>query len=241
MIGDAWADLVLGGACAGCGAPGRIVCRSCLEELPAGARDAWPTPTPPGLVRPTAVGEYAGLLKALVVGLKERRQLAAVPVLAVLLADAVALHGAGPGGAPLILVPVPSRPSSVRARGQDSTRAITTAAAGVIRRRGGTAEVVPLLRTRPGLADQAGLDARARAANLAGAFAVDTSRLRRLARRRTHARVVVCDDVITSGATAREAQRALESVGVRPVGVAAVAATARRFVAPGLSLGVTAP
>jgi orotate phosphoribosyltransferase len=52
--------------------------------------------------------------------------------------------------------------------------------------------------------------------------------LRHLGTVRPRARLVVCDDVITTGATAREAQRALETVGLHVAAIAAVAATQRR-------------
>jgi predicted amidophosphoribosyltransferase len=70
--------------------------------------------------------------------------------------------------------------------------------------------------------DQSTLDARARAANLAG------SMVARPTRRGSQAALVVVDDVLTTGSTVREAQRALEAAGLRVAGVATVAATRRR-------------
>ncbi|MDZ5621195.1 ComF family protein [Nocardioides bizhenqiangii] len=222
---DAGADLLLGSACVGCGEPGRVLCPDCRAGLPEGAATAWPTPTPAGLARPFATGPYEGTLRAMVVGHKERRLLGLTRPLGDLLAASV-LTAAGPS-APLLLVPVPSRPAAVRARGHDPTLAMTRHAARALRATDRDVAVARLLRTRPGVADQAGLDAGQRHANLAGSMASPARAVRRWAGRRAH--VVVCDDVITTGATAREAQRALEAAGLAVLGVAAVAATPRRL------------
>lgn len=130
--------------------------------------------------------------------------------------------------ADLLLVPVPSRPGSIRQRGHDPTTKLVRAAATCLTTWGTSATCVPLLRTRPGVADQAGLDAGARALNLAGAFRTHAPAVRRLARAGRPLHVVVCDDVLTTGATAAEAQRALRAVGLPPLAVVAVAATRRR-------------
>lgn len=233
-LADGFGDLVLGSACLGCGRPGRALCRPCRAALPASAAPHWPTPTPPGLVPPYAVGAYEDTLRTLVLAHKERRVLALARPLGGLLAASVAqaLADARAAGG-VVLVPVPSRPRAVRERGHDPTAAMVRAAAAALRR---DHDVVTarLLRVRPGLVDQAGLDAGARAANLAGSMAVSGDVVRRLGRRCPRAHVVVCDDVVTTGATLREAQRALEAVGLPVLAAATVAATARKVRRPNL-------
>jgi predicted amidophosphoribosyltransferase len=224
---DAALDLFLGSRCAGCGRPGRMLCPDCRGGLSASAAPVWPTPVPVGLVQPWAAEEYDGVVRALVVGHKDRGQWGHRRVLAQLLATAVRAAAAGLDPAvPLVLVPVPSRPGAGRQRGYDATGALTRAAAAVVRRER-RAAVVPLLVSR-GAADQAGLGAAGRAANVHHSMRCRAGALARTARRWPSAYVMVCDDVVTTGATAREAQRALEAVGVPPVAVAAVAATRRR-------------
>ena len=154
---DAGADLLLGSACVGCGAPGRVLCADCRSGLPSGAVEAWPTPTPFGLAPPYATGAYDGTLRAMVVGHKESRLLGLTRPLGELLATSV-LAAAGPS-APLLLVPVPSRPAAVRARGHDPTLAMTRRAARTLRSAGRQVAVARLLRSRPGVTDQAGLHA----------------------------------------------------------------------------------
>ncbi|MET1060948.1 MAG: ComF family protein [Nocardioides sp.] len=219
-------DLLTGSACAGCGDPGRLLCPACGRTLRGLAGPVRPTPCPSGLAGCWAAGEYAGLLRALVLGHKEHAQLGLRRPLGELLAGAVA-GLTGPSPTPLVLVPVPSRASTVRARGHDATYALTAAAGAALRAREYDAEVARLLRVGR-VRDQAGLDAGARAANLAGSMHCPTGPLRRLARGRPRGLVVVCDDVLTTGATAREAQRALEASGLSVLGIATVAATRRR-------------
>jgi predicted amidophosphoribosyltransferase len=220
---DSFLDLVLGGGCVGCRRPGRALCRGCAAHLPDEPFPAWPTPTPAGLAFPWAGAAYVDLVRAMVVAHKERRVFALRRPLARLLAAAVAPSVDGP----VVLVPVPSRPGTVRARGHDPTYALTRTAALDLRRQGYAVTTARLLVSRGGVVDQAGLAAAARAANLAGSMACPSHAVARLAGRRL--RAVVCDDVLTTGATAREAQRALEVAGLQVSGIAAAAATPRRL------------
>jgi predicted amidophosphoribosyltransferase len=188
------------------------------------------------MVAPWASAEYADVARALVVGHKERAMHGLRRPLSGLLARAVlaAVEDAGARDRPIVLVPVPSRPATVRARGHDPTRTITRYAAARLRRLGYDARAASMLRLRRRVADQAGLDATARAANLSGSMWCPSRSLRQLSRalrgRRTDVVIVVCDDVLTTGSTAREAQRALEASGLDVLAVAVVAATRRRVV-----------
>jgi predicted amidophosphoribosyltransferase len=226
-------DLFVGSRCVGCDRAGRMLCPTCRAALSRRAVIAWPTPVPDGLVTPWATETYDGAVRALVTGHKDRGQWSHRRVLAELLAEAV--RGATAHldhDAPLLLVPVPSRPGAGRQRGYEATAALVRAAASRLRSER-TVVAAPILVSR-GAADQAGLDAAGRAANVRHSMHCPSAALSRVARRWPRAYVVVCDDVVTTGASAREAQRALESVGLAPVSIAAVAATRRMTRAVGL-------
>ncbi len=225
---DVVLDLAVGSSCVGCALPGRMMCARCRSLLPVVARVRWPRPTPAGLATPWSVADYDGAVRAMVVGHKDRGQFSFARVLADLLVVAVRA-AAGSSRAPLVLVPVPSRPGSSRRRGYDPMGTLVRLAVAGLRAESYDVTSAPLLVSSRRVLDQAGLSASQRASNLAGSMSCPSPRLARLARRRSQARVVVCDDVLTTGASAAEAQRALRAVGLPPVAIATVAATRRRF------------
>ncbi|MEV8587913.1 ComF family protein [Streptomyces sp. NPDC051180] len=204
--------LVLPVACGGCGRPRTELCPSCAAELTAqGPSRVRPTPEPEGLPVVHAAAPYADAVRALLLAHKERGALALARPLGAALAAAVEAAAGGlraPAATPLLLVPMPSSRRSVRARGHDPTRRIALAAAARLRRSGRAARVVPVLRQRRHVADQAGLGAAGRLANLAGALEVVPGGARLL----TAGRVVLVDDLMTTGASLAEGARALGAV-----------------------------
>lgn len=233
---DALLDLLLGSTCAVCSRPGRVLCAACHDALPRTPYECRPSPSPPGLARPTAVGEYAGAVKSLVNAHKEGRRFALAAPLGDLLASAVLGHS---GTGRLVLVPVPSRGAVVRRRGHDPLLRMTRRAARSLRGLGADAVVARMLRSARATRDQAGLGAADRADNLRGSLVGPRTPPAGLS---GGVRVVVVDDVITTGSTLREAQRALEAAGVPVHGLAVVAATRRtRSVPAGPRPATTGP
>ena len=239
-------DLILPQPCAGCGTPPGLVCPACEEALAGPARSCLPSPAPSGLPPPFAVAPYAGAVRQLIVAHKERGLTGLARPLGVALARAALAAAESTGtSAPIVLVPVPSSRESVRRRGHDPTLRIAREAAreamraatevrgtarvpvrGAGHRPGERAEVscVPALRHQRRVADQAGLTAPDRAANLAGAL---------------HARLdlngvsaIIVDDVVTSGSTLTEAARALRAAGATVPAAAVIAATERHIGGP---------
>lgn len=231
QVWDVCLDLLLGSCCVACDRPGRSLCPACRDRLPPAPRVARPTPCPVGLAPAMAGGDYADVLERLVLAHKEERVLSLARPLGDVLAGVVAglVREVGCGSGPLALVPVPSRPAVVRRRGHDPVLRMSRRAAALLRRSGTAVSVARLLEPARTVADQAGLGAEQRVANVSGAL-----RVRRrfppgsAAGPAAGAAHVVVDDVLTTGATAREAQRALEEAGRTVLGVAVVAATRRR-------------
>lgn len=193
-------------ACPGCGALDVAVCAACrsllLIDPVRGMLDGVPL---------VAAAEYAGAVRALVVDCKEHGGRATARALGAGLALAL---GELPEAA---LVRVPSSRAGMRRRGFDPLALMV---------RGAGRRALPLRRVSSARDDGAQkertVDERAAAAH--GSLALPARAARALAGRP----VVVVDDVVTSGATAREAVRALRAAGYEPVGIAAVARAARR-------------
>lgn len=198
-----------------------MLCPACCRLL--AVPFSWrPDPCPPGLPRLMAASSYDGPVRAALLAHKEHGRRGLGRPLGAALGRAVAGVDGRRG---VVLVPVPSSRAAVRARGDDHARRLALAAA----RELPGARALPLLVPARAVADQSGLDARQRTANLAGAL--------RARQPLDGVPVVVVDDVVTTGATLAEAVRALRAAGADVRGAAVVAATARRGGAGRRSLG----
>lgn len=175
-------ELLLPQACAGCRSPGQLLCDECRRRLAAPPQRVFPKAPPHAPV--FALGPYADPHRGVIIAMKERRNLAvrkyAGAVLAAAL-DFLEARGEIPDDA--VLVPAPTRARSARARGGDPVEQVCRATG---------RRVAPVLALDPRAADQSGLDEAGRKANLSGRVRITGV---------PQGRVVVVDDVVTTGAT----------------------------------------
>ncbi|CAB4920147.1 unannotated protein [freshwater metagenome] len=207
-------DLLVPQECVHCARPGRSLCSACTQELNGRGHRVDPNPVPPGLPPAFSISEYSGVARSVVLAHKERGVRSLTRPLGWALARAVAATGYGS----VMLVPIPSSRQSRAIRGEDTVGLLAHCAARDLTAAGMRADVQPVLRQVRARLDQSGLGQAARTTNLAYAFVARPWR--------PSGAVILVDDVITTGATLAEGARALRAIGVRPVAVATVAATA---------------
>ncbi|MBN7793004.1 ComF family protein [Microbacterium esteraromaticum] len=209
MDADGWARLgrealafLLAATCPGCDLPGALLCDSCRSLL---APQPIRVSTPQGLAVRAAL-TYEGVVARSIRRLKEDGATMLAHPLGAAVAGILAEADAA-------VVPVPTSRAAYRRRGYRVPELL-------VRRAGLRAHRMLASARRTG--DQRALDREARARNVAGSL-----RVRGGAEPGT--RVVIFDDVVTTGATLDEAARALRAAGLNPIGAVALAATPRRI------------
>lgn len=203
-------DLVFPASCVGCRTAGPPLCAQCL---PCG-----PPVRPPVLPRlpVLAAGSYADALRAALLAYKERGRGDLAAPLGGLLAGALGHLLEQVRAVPEMRVVVVAIPSSRGVRGARGGDPLARLAGRAARAQGLRRAVDALWVARP-VQDSAGLGRAERRRNLDHAY------LARPAPPGTAA--VLVDDIVTSGATLREATRALTARGWPVLGAAVVAAT----------------
>lgn len=197
--------------CAGCGADDRALCDSCREAIVPEVSSRLVADD----LRVWSALEYHGVARSVMLALKRDGRADAARFLAPALAAAVVAAAPSPAG--IVVVAVPGTRAGFRRRGYDPVRLLLA--------RAGLGSLRVFAPARPHRAQKL-LDVEERATNLRGAF-----RLRRAVAGR---RILIVDDVVTSGATLREVAGVLRSAGAEVVGAAVVASTPKLYGHPQL-------
>lgn len=190
-------------------APPRCLACGAIDPGPFCGLCGEPAVTPPAFldgVPLVAGGAYAGSLSAAIRRFKYQRSPQLSGPLSSWLAPRIA--AAVPPG--LCWVPVPLHPERLAERGYNQAALL---AAGLARRLAGTARPRLLFRTR-GTAHQARLSRSERQRNVRDAFSLHG---------RPPARVILVDDVVTTGATVRGCVEVLGRAGVAVVAIVTLA------------------
>ncbi len=201
--------LLLPVSCAGCDEPDIGLCERCVLAL---------VPTPRRQVVPAVGGAltvwsglaFEGVAARVLRAIKEEGRTGLARALTPALEAALAHAGIG---GHVVLVPLPTSRAAYRRRGFRVPDLL-------VRRTG--RPPTRLLRHARRTGDQRGLGREARRSNVDGSLVARPGVAR-------GARVVLVDDVVTTGATLAEAARAMRAAGADVLGAVTVAATPRNF------------
>jgi ComF family protein len=204
---DCWGTIkrIDGPACPSCGIP--FASRAALSHSPA-HRCGDCRMRPPRFDRAVAAGLYEGVLAEAIQLFKYRGRAGLARPLGELLAEAAGSFPAADG-----LVPVPLHPGRLRERGYNQALLLCD----VLARRLGVEVIPDGLERRRETPPQTGLSPEARRRNVRRAFEMKPRR------RMKGRRIILVDDVLTTGATVNECARVLKRAGARAVYVLTVA------------------
>ncbi|MGB6688597.1 MAG: phosphoribosyltransferase family protein [Terracidiphilus sp.] len=208
------------------------MCARCGDSLDRPASEASAVPlcracrlVQPPFVRAVAFGLYQGRMKEAIHAFKYGRLHPAAHGLGRMLAEAIGqLDSEAP--AAMLVIPIPLHKSKLAQRGFNQARALAQQALGFLtvshpewRLTLADSTLMRLRSTR----SQAGLSPRERRLNVRGAFVVSDH----TAVAEKH--ILLIDDILTTGATARAAAQALVEAGAASVWVATLARAQRAF------------
>jgi ComF family protein len=206
---------------------GRIGCPTCSlcgEGLGAAAEPAEPLcglcrRAKPPFARAVAYGSYDGALRGLIHLLKYERVRPAGKALGKFLAGALTGLSPSLGSAPVVVVPVPLHRGKLRQRGFNQAELTARAALRLLADGGGFVLNTRVLKRQRSTESQTGLTRHQRRENIRGAFVVSRPDLI------SGQKVLLVDDVFTTGTTVSECARILLRAGASRVWVATVART----------------
>jgi predicted amidophosphoribosyltransferase len=201
---DEFLDLLLPCRCVNCSSTGVALCENCALQMAA-----FPRAVDRFDLQGWVATDYGSLEKCLVKAFKEDGITALAPIMARFMEPAFA--GLRDGVPTLIddalLVPAPSSKENFRKRGFLPTLVL---ARKLNLATGGLLKVKAALRFVRGVLDQSGLPVELRQSNLSGSM--------QASRVVSGQRVILLDDVVTTGATLLEAARAIDEAGGEVIG-----------------------
>jgi len=232
-------DIVAPRDCVSCAAPGRTLCAQCLAVLGSSrpvldhrriGRAAVAGGWLEGVLGATVRGYKAGVGRGLA---RPLSQILAAAVEHLLLHQTV-VPAQEPGWGTCRLVAIPPSLRARWTRGDDVLGRVVDLAVATLRRRGVQVERARWLEPARLVRDQRGLGARSRRLNVEGSLRVRPGT--RSCAAGPDGPVIIVDDVLTTGATLREAIRALAEADIsradpngRILGAAVIAATRDRL------------
>ncbi|NMM98253.1 phosphoribosyl transferase [Bifidobacterium sp. DSM 109959] len=223
---DAVRDVLFPRGCAGCDMPDAVLCEDCLDMF-SGCRERILGGEP--MVRVWSAAIYQGLVRHAVLGWKDHDDVELdAPLMHVVVE--VTKHGLLPyldreadvytGNGVVAVIPVPSSPASIRRRGRYHTLPLAYAVASALRSDGINARVSrALVHTAGGRKSVQQISPTQRMQRISGRIVVDACDEAYGA----CDKVVLVDDIVTTGATLKECTYALRRQGVNVLGAVVLA------------------